>query len=64
VEAAAYVLATRPHPELDQYLDDLIAQFAGARQKDGYLYAVMTVPHDPNRPIKGDAATALKGELK
>lgn len=53
VEGAAYVLAQQPDPELDQYLDDLIAKFAAAQIEDGYLYTVMTVPHDPEKPVRG-----------
>jgi hypothetical protein len=51
VEGAAYSLALRPDPKLDQYLDDLIAKFAAAQEPDGYLYTIKSsgskLPHGP-----------------
>jgi DUF1680 family protein len=38
IEAAAYSLALAPDPQLDKYLDDLIAKIAAAQEPDGYLY--------------------------
>lgn len=43
VEGAAYTLAMNPDPELDRYLDDLIALFAAAQEEDGYLYTARTI---------------------
>jgi hypothetical protein len=43
VEGAAYSLALHPDPELDKYLDGLIAKIAAAQEPDGYLYAARTV---------------------
>ena len=40
LEGAAYVLSVQPDPELDAYLDKLIAKIAGAQEDDGYLYTV------------------------
>jgi hypothetical protein len=42
VEGASYALALKPDPELDKYLDDLIAKFAAAQEPDGYLYTAKT----------------------
>jgi uncharacterized protein len=42
VEGASYTLALKPDPQLDRYLDALIAKFAAAQEKDGYLYTVKT----------------------
>lgn len=42
IEGAAYSLAIRPDPELDKYLDAVIAQIAAAQEKDGYLYTART----------------------
>jgi uncharacterized protein len=42
VEGAAYSLALHPDPQLDQYLDQLIAKFAAAQEPDGYLYTAKT----------------------
>lgn len=52
VEGAAYSLNIFPDANLDQYLDDLIAKFAGAQEADGYLYTVRTIAernHTPER---------------
>ncbi len=51
VEGAAYALHLYPDPELDRYLDDLIAKFAAAQEDDGYLYTARTV--DPENTPKG-----------
>lgn len=42
VEGAAYALALQHDPQLDKYLDDLIAKFAAAQEEDGYLYTAKT----------------------
>jgi hypothetical protein len=38
IEGASYCLAAQPDPQLDKYLDDLIAKIAAAQEPDGYLY--------------------------
>ncbi len=43
VEGASYTLALQPDPDLDKYLDDLIALFAAAQEDDGYLYTARTI---------------------
>ncbi len=43
IEGASYSLAARPDPELDTYLDDLIAKIAAAQQADGYLNTYHTL---------------------
>ena len=43
IEGAAYSLAVRPDPELDKFLDDLIAKIAAAQEPDGYLYTARTI---------------------
>ncbi|MGD2294664.1 MAG: glycoside hydrolase family 127 protein [Candidatus Aminicenantes bacterium] len=43
IEGASYSLRMNPDPELDQYLDDLIAKIAAAQEEDGYLYSARTV---------------------
>ncbi len=48
MEGAAYSLQQKYDPELDKYLDDLIAKIAAAQEADGYLYTIRT--------IKGDSA--------
>ncbi|RME59739.1 MAG: glycoside hydrolase family 127 protein, partial [Caldilineae bacterium] len=43
MEGAAYTLATHPDPNLDAYMDDLIAKVAAAQEEDGYLYTARTI---------------------
>ena len=43
MEGAAYALAVQPDPQLDKYLDDLIAKVAAAQEPDGYLYTARTL---------------------
>jgi len=43
IEGAAYSLAIHPDPELDAYLDALIAKIAAAQEPDGYLYTARTI---------------------
>jgi hypothetical protein len=49
IEGAAYSIACRPDPELDKYLDGVIAKIAAAQQKDGYLYTFYTVRKELNK---------------
>ena len=43
MEGTAYSLANHPDPELEKYLDELIAKVAGAQEDDGYLYTTRTI---------------------
>lgn len=43
VEGASYTLAMHPDPDLDKYLDNLIAKIAAAQEDDGYLYTARTL---------------------
>jgi len=43
IEGAAYSLIDHPDPELDAYLDDLIAKIAASQEADGYLYTARTI---------------------
>ena len=49
IEGAAYVLADRPDPGLDAYLDDLIAKIAAAQEDDGYLNTFHTLVEPENK---------------
>ena len=49
IEGAAYTLLVHPDPELDKYLDDLIAKFAAAQQDDGYLNTYYTLVEPDKR---------------
>lgn len=46
IEGASYALALQPDPELENYLDGLIAKIAAAQEDDGYLYTARTI-NDP-----------------
>lgn len=50
MEGAAYSLANHPDPELEKYLDDLIAKVAGAQEADGYLYTARSI--NPDKPAR------------
>lgn len=43
IEGAAYSLMLKPDPELDAYLDKLIAWIAASQEPDGYLYTARTI---------------------
>ncbi len=51
MEGAAYSLSLHPDPELEQYMDDLIAKVAAAQEDDGYLFTTRTI--DPENPAPG-----------
>jgi DUF1680 family protein len=51
MEGAAYSLALHPDPELEKYMDDLIAKIAAAQEEDGYLFTTRTI--DPDNPAPG-----------
>jgi len=51
IEGAAYTLAKHPDPELEAFLDALIADIAGAQTEDGYLYTGRNI--DPENPASG-----------
>ena len=46
MEGAAYSLSVHPDPELDAYMDNLIADIAAAQEEDGYLYTARTINPD------------------
>jgi hypothetical protein len=49
IEGAGYALATKKDPELEQYVDGLIAKIAKAQEPDGYLFTARTI--SPAAPI-------------
>ena len=50
IEGASYTLDVHPDPELDAYVDGLIAKIAAAQEPDGYLYTTRTInPKTPHR---------------
>jgi uncharacterized protein len=48
IEGAAYALNVHPDPELEAYVDGLIAKIGAAQEADGYLYTTRTI--DPEHP--------------
>jgi len=42
IEGASYSLKVKSDPELDTYLDELIAKIGAAQEEDGYLYTART----------------------
>jgi DUF1680 family protein len=50
IEGASYSLRLRPDPDLDKYLDDVIAKIAAAQEDDGYLYTAGTIPTLAQKP--------------
>ena len=49
IEGASYSLKVHWDPELDKYLDELIAKIGAAQEEDGYLYTARTI--FPTLPI-------------
>ena len=54
IEGASYSLAQTPDPELDAYLDGLIAKIAAAQEDDGYLYTIRTLGAAKGHEFAGD----------
>ena len=53
IEGASYALQIAPDPELDRYLDELIAKIAAAQEEDGYLYCARTLISEKYQPPGG-----------
>jgi DUF1680 family protein len=50
IEGSSYALSVTPDPNLDAYVDKLIAEIAAAQEPDGYLYTTRTInPENPHR---------------
>ena len=54
MEGAAYTLSLASDPDLDAYLDGLIAKSAAAQEDDGYLYTIRTLLDGPAPKSVGD----------
>ncbi|MEM7538476.1 MAG: glycoside hydrolase family 127 protein [Chloroflexota bacterium] len=50
MEGAAYSLNLHPDPDLEAYLDNLIADVAASQEEDGYLYTARTIAERNNTP--------------
>jgi len=66
IEGASYSLMVHPDPELERYLDGVIAKIAAAQEPDGYLYTPRTASPTTLQPgIGGErwAELAISHEL-
>jgi uncharacterized protein len=50
IEGASYSLRLRPDPDLDEYMDGVIAKIAAAQEGDGYLYTAGTIATLAQKP--------------
>ena len=57
IEGASYSLMVHPDPELDRYLDGVIAKIAAAQEPDGYLFTPRTASPG-KRPARASAPSA------
>jgi uncharacterized protein len=63
IEGASYALRSQPDPQLDAFLDQLIARIAAAQEKDGYLYTARTIDPSHPHPWAGPERWMLDREL-
>lgn len=61
IEGASYTLSVHPDPQLEAYIDDLIAKIAAAQEKDGYLYTARTIDPAHPHPWSGNQRWILEG---
>jgi uncharacterized protein len=47
IEAASYSLAINANPDMEKYIDGLVAKIAAAQEPDGYLYTSRTIGGPP-----------------
>ena len=53
IEGAAYVIANKPDPELEKYVNSIIEIMAKAQEPDGYIYTIRTILDPKNMPGGG-----------
>jgi DUF1680 family protein len=63
IEGASYALRSHPDPQLDAFLDQLIARIGAAQEKDGYLYTTRTIDPLHPHPWAGPQRWMLDREL-
>jgi uncharacterized protein len=63
IEGASYALRSQPDPQLDAFLDQLIARVGAAQEKDGYLYTTRTIDPEHPHPWAGKQRWELDREL-
>ncbi len=64
IEGVAYTLAQHPDPELDRFLDGLIATIAKAQEPDGYLYTARTLGFNYGKLKDGRINYGMMGEAR
>ena len=64
IEGAAYTLSTHPDPEIEKYLDDLIANIAKAQERDGYLYTARTLGFNYGTNEQGKVNYGMMGPTR
>src|SRR3954470_3043600 len=63
IEGASYGLQMKKNPELEKYLDTLIAIIGAAQEKDGYLYTFRTVNSSTPHPWMGSKRWEMEEDL-
>jgi len=61
IEGASYTLSDHPDPQLEAYIDGLIAKIGAAQEKDGYLYTARTIDPAHPHPWSGNQRWILEG---
>ncbi len=61
IEGASYTLSVHPDPQLEAYVDALIAKIAAAQEPDGYLYTARTIDPLHPHPWSGTERWSLEG---
>ena len=64
IEGAAYTLSTHPDPDLEKYLDNLIANIAKAQERDGYLYTARTLGFNYGKDERGRYQYGMMGPTR
>jgi DUF1680 family protein len=63
IEGASYSLSLFPDPELEKYIDSLIAIIGAAQESDGYLYTARTINPNDVGPWVGKVRWEKEREL-
>ena len=61
IEGAAYTLSVHPDPQLEAYVDGLIAKIGAGQEPDGYLYTARTIDPAHPHPWSGPERWVLEG---
>jgi len=61
IEGASYALSVHPDPNLEEYVDGLIAKVGAAQEPDGYLYTARTIDPQHPHPWSGTERWSMEG---